>query len=70
MRNKTFFAIYVIVLAALAALCVFTSCTSLRYKKACEMVSSYAEETMDTGQMDDFLESPQGKAFCKYYNGK
>lgn len=40
-----------------------------RYKLACDAVSSYIEETMDTGQMDEFLESPQGKEFVKnYYN--
>lgn len=34
--------------------------------KAVHAVDSYINKTMDTGQMDDFLESPEGKTFVEY----
>ena len=34
--------------------------------KATEAVDSYIEKTADTGEMDDFLESKEGKTYVKY----
>ena len=34
--------------------------------KATEAVDSYIEKTADTGEMDDFLESKEGRTYMKY----
>lgn len=34
--------------------------------KATEAVDSYIEKTADTGEMDDFLESKEGRTYVKY----
>ena len=34
--------------------------------KATETVDSYIEKTADTGEMDDFLESKEGRTYVKY----
>lgn len=34
--------------------------------KATEAVNSYIEKTADTGEMDDFLESKEGRTYVKY----
>lgn len=34
--------------------------------KATEAIDSYIEKTADTGEMDDFLESKEGRTYVKY----
>lgn len=34
--------------------------------KATEAVDSYIDKTADTGEMDDFLESKEGRTYVKY----
>lgn len=53
----------------IGAILALNSCAN-NYKLACDEVISYIEETMDSGQMDEFLESPQGKKFIKHYYNK
>lgn len=57
-------------LAAILTLSVITSCSILKdyasHKKAINAVDEYIEKTMDTGEMDDFLESPEGQMYVKY----
>ena len=40
--------------------------TSRNLLKATEAVDSYIEKTADTGEMDDFLESKEGRTYVKY----
>lgn len=40
--------------------------TSRSLLKATEAVDSYIEKTADTGEMDDFLESKEGRTYVKY----
>lgn len=37
-----------------------------RLLKATEAVDSYIEKTVDTGDMDNFLESKEGRTYVKY----
>lgn len=54
------------ILISICSILLLTSCAhTCDYKKACEYVNAYIEETMDTGQMDEFLESPYGKEYVK-----
>lgn len=59
-----------VVLATILTLITITSCSLLRdytnYKKAIHAVDAYIEATMDTGEMDEFLESPEGQTYIKY----
>ena len=40
--------------------------TGRKLLKATEAVDSYIEKTADTGEMDDFLESKEGRTYVKY----
>ena len=40
--------------------------TGRNLQKATEAVDSYIEKTADTGEMDDFLESKEGRTYVKY----
>lgn len=57
-------------LVVVLTLSVITSCNILKdyanHKKALNAIDSYIEQTADTGEMDEFLESPQGQAYVKY----
>lgn len=69
MSNKEL-RLIVAALAAILTISIITSCNALKdyanYKRACNAVDSYIEKTMDTGEMDEFLESPEGQAYVKY----
>lgn len=57
-------------LVAILTLSVITSYSILKdyasHKKAINAVDEYIEKTMDTGEMDEFLESPEGQLYVKY----
>lgn len=57
-------------LVAILTLSIITSCSILKdyayHKKAINAVDEYIEKTMDTGEMDDFFESPEGQMYVKY----
>lgn len=40
----------------------------MHLNKACNAVDVYCQKTADTGQMDEFLESPEGKTFYSEYS--
>lgn len=58
------------VLTAILTLSMITSCNVINeyaaHKKAINAVDSYIEKTMDTGEMDEFLQSPEGQLYVKY----
>lgn len=39
---------------------------NMKAQKAIEAVDAYIEKTADTGEMDEFLESPEGREYIKY----
>lgn len=66
MKKNIFQALNAAAVAVLVAAAI-VSCKSTSVNRnnaaAIEAVNAYIEQTMDTGQMDEFLESPYGKRF-------
>lgn len=60
----------VAVVTVLAISLLNTLDNQIAQEKAINAVVSYINETADTGQMDEFIESPDGVAFAKYAYGK
>lgn len=58
------------VLTAILTLSMITSCNILKdyasTHKALNAVDEYIEKTSDTGEMDAFLQSPEGQLYVKY----
>lgn len=72
--GNPFFQLLNIAACAVLTAAAIVSCKSTSVNKdnaaAIGAVNAYIEQTMDTGQMDEFLQSPYGKLYVKLASRK